>query len=140
MHCFSVMALLCSILLLVMNVCFQSFIPAGQPADHNVNPSDKQSEYYLRQADCQPILGIQGESVICVGGCIHSPASTQFSCGNQRVQFGKNRTRTSFLRRMLHLCQSHLIVYHGIERRESSPFAVSTGRAYYIYALRRILC
>ena len=87
------------------------------------------------------VYGIEGGTLICTnGGSFCSATPTIFTCAQSRVHFGRNRTRTGFLRRMLHQCQSQFIIYHGIERLETSPFSVSVGRVYYIYALRHILC
>lgn len=132
----------CYILLLLLHVCLPAFSATGGARYTNDGPAPQESSAYaLRPADTHTWLGLQGESLITLSGStFSSPTPTQFSVGQSRVPVNKNRTRTAFLRHMLRRCQSYLTTYHGIPRRETGPFATATGSAYYIFALRRILC
>ena len=95
----------------------------------------------VQSFDHHALAGIQGEPLtIASEGNIQSSIPTHFSSGAKRVPFGKNRTRTAFLRKMIHHYQSVYLVFRGKERLETSPFATSAGCAYYVYGLRRILC
>ncbi|MBR1877911.1 MAG: hypothetical protein IJ814_02770 [Paludibacteraceae bacterium] len=126
------------ILLFLASVGIQFFAPKSQ----------SQCQCPSRSADCTvqqhmqgALVGIQGEPLtLTTSGQIQFSAPTHFSHSAQRVQFGKNRTRTAFLRRMIHHYQPVYLVFRGKERLETSPFAVSPGSTYYVYTLRRILC
>ena len=88
------------------------------------------------------MVGIQGEPLTIIGSTaqVQFSAPTHFSYSAQRVQFGKNRTRTAFLRKMIRHYQPVYLVFRGKERLETSPFASSVGSTWYVYGLRRILC
>ena len=80
----------------------------------------------LTSAHSLPQLGLLGEglSTIFVG---ESSTAEPYSAH-------------PFSLRMLRHYQPYFIAFRGVERRETSPFCVSVGRIYYVYALRHILC
>lgn len=131
----------CYILLLLLSVCCQALPCAVHSVGRMIGDTDSRAGYSISAIDSHAQVGIQGESVVGISAnSIQSSVPTQFSSPHHRVPFGKHRTRTSFLRRMVVYYQSYFIVYHWKERSEASPFAASSGSVYYVYALRRILC
>lgn len=125
------------ILLLLAGVGARIFAPAAEPS---VQPSSS-ADCAVQQMDYQALTGIQGEPLIIAGtGSVEAQVPTTLSGNSRRVNLGKNRTRTAILRVLIQNHQSSFIVFRGRERLESSPFAASAGSAYYVYALRRILC
>ena len=125
------------ILLFLASLWIQIFSPKSAP-----------SVYPNTSADCTvqqnihgTLVGIQGEPLtLTTTGHAQLSAPTHVSYSAQRVHFGKNRTRTAFLRRMIHYYQPVYLVFRGKERLETSPFSTHPGSTYYVYGLRRILC
>lgn len=99
------------------------------------------SDCTLQAVDFSTFVGVNGEQQVVPGGwSVEAPVPTHYAGNHERVQFSKNRTRTNFLRRMLVYYQPYFIIFRGKERNESAPICSSVGRAYYVYALRRLLC
>lgn len=125
------------ILLLLAGIGARIFAPVTEPGV----TSSSSADCAVQQMDYQALTGIQGEPLIIAGtGSVEAQVPTTFSGSSQRVQFGKNRTRTAFQRVLMQNHQSSFIIFRGRERLESSPFAACVGSTYYVYALRRILC
>lgn len=125
------------ILLLLVSIGAMFLAPKRVP----VGRSDRSVCCIVQSAERHALAGIHGEplTVVCTGNMQVSVA-TCFSYSAQRVQFGKHRTRTAFLRKMIRHYQPIYLVFRGKERLETSPFAASVGSVYYVYCLRRILC
>ena len=126
------------ILLTLVSIGILLFVPKDKPAAESVHTSG----CVVRQTDLHALVGIQGEplTLASAGGRITTSVPTHFSSNTERTSFGKNRTRTAFLRKMIHHYQPVFIVFRGQERLETSPFCSSAGSMYYVYFLRRILC
>ena len=126
------------ILLTLVSIGILLFVPKDKPAAESVHTSG----CVVRQTDLHALVGIQGEplTLASAGGRITTSVPTHFSSNTERTSFGKNRTRTAFLRKMIHHYQHVFIVFRGQERLETSPFCSSAGSTYYVYFLRRILC
>ena len=125
------------ILLFLASIGIQIFSPQSAP----VATENSSTGCTVQQNIHGTLVGIQGEPLtIASSGSIQFSAPTHFSYSAQRVQFGKNRTRTAFLRKMIHHYQPVYLVFRGKERLEASPFSTSVGSAYYVFGLRRILC
>ena len=125
------------IVLLLLSIGIRLFTPEQQA----VALSADQVECTIQSMPTPSFDGIHGEPVIIHGGwSVETYVPTHFSVHSERTSFGKHRTRTCFLRRMLLHYQSYFIAYRGEERSETTPFCASTGSAYYVYALRRLLC
>ena len=129
-----ILLFLASVVIQLSAVCSQSAEGSGQPtssADCTVQPMSLST-----------MVGIQGEPLTIIGSSAQAQISapTHFSYSAQRVQFGKNRTRTAFLRKLIHHYQPVYLVFRGKERLETSPFSTHPGSLYYVFGLRRILC
>ncbi len=126
------------ILLTLVSIGILLFVPKDKPAAEPVHTSG----CVVQQTDLHALVGIQGEplTLASAGGRITTSVPTHFSSNTERTSFGKNRTRTAFLRKMIHHYQPVFIVFRGQERLETSPFCSSAGSTYYVYFLRRILC
>lgn len=126
------------ILLILVSIGVQWFEPMNKPTVQPVQTSG----CAVQQTDHHTLVGIQGEPLTLAnnGSNITTSVPTHFSANTQRTPFGKNRTRTAFLRKMIHHYQPVFIVFRGQERLETSPFCSSAGNTYYVYFLRRILC
>ena len=124
-------------ILLLLSIGIQFFAPKSEPV---VQP-DTSADCTLQQQDFGSLVGIHGEPLTIINnGSVQISVPTHFNYGAERITFGKNRTRTSFLRKMIHQYQPFYLVFRGRERLETSPFATSVGSTYYVYCLRRILC
>ena len=121
-----------------MSIGIQFFEPMDKPTAKPVHTSG----CAVQQTDHHTLVGIQGEPLTLAnnGSNITASVPTHFSANTERTPFGKNRTRTAFLRKMIHHYQPVFIVFRGQERLETSPFCSSAGSTYYVYFLRRILC
>ena len=126
------------ILLILVSIGVQWFEPMDKPTARPVQTSG----CAVQQTDHHTLVGIQGEPLTLAnnGSNITTSVPTHFSANTERTPFGKNRTRTAFLRKMIHHYQPVFIVFRGQERLETSPFCSSAGSMYYVYFLRRILC
>ena len=125
------------ILLFLVSIGIQIFSPKSAPTVQ----SNTSTDCTVQQNIHGTLVGIQGEPLtLTTTGHVQFSAPTHFSYSAQRVHFGKNRTRTAFLRRMIHHYQPVYLVFRGKERLETSPFSAHVGSAYYVYGLRRILC
>ena len=134
----SILKYVAYILLFLVSIGVQFFTPIQKTDVQPVSSSDcaVQATGYHSSA------GIQGELLTIANGgwSISISAPSHFISGAERVSFGKNRTRTAFLRRMIHHYQHVFLVFRGKERLEASPFATPVGSTYYVYGLRHILC
>ena len=126
------------ILLILVSIGVQWFEPMDKPTAKPVHTSC----CAVQPTDHHMLVGIQGEPLTLAnnGSNITTSVPTHFSANTERTPFGKNRTRTAFLRKMIHHYQPVFIVSRGQERLETSPFCSSAGSTYYVYFLRRILC
>ena len=126
------------IFLILVSIGVQLFEPMDKPTMQPVQTSG----CAVQPTDHHTLVGIQGEPLTLAnsGSNITTSVPTHFSANTQRTPFGKNRTRTAFLRKMIHHYQPVFIVFRGQERLETSPFCSSAGSTYYVYFLRRILC
>ena len=126
------------ILLFLVSMGIQIFSPKSAPTAQ----SNTSTGCTVQQNIHGTLVGIQGEPLTIIGSTaqVQFSAPTHFSYSAQRVHFGKNRTRTAFLRRMIHHYQPVYLVFRGKERLETSPFSTHPGSTYYVYGLRRILC
>ena len=125
------------ILLLLLGIGIRLYTPAQELTVQPVSTTD----FVVQQNNHHALVGIQGEPLtIASEGSVQISVPTHFSSIAYRVTFGKNRTRTAFLRKMIRHYQPVFIVFRGQERLETSPFCSSAGSAYYVYFLRRILC
>ena len=99
------------------------------------------ADCYLSEPDTQLPCGLLGQTLYSLrGGRAESATPTHFSTNANRPSFGKNRSRTAFLRMMLHHYQPFYILFRGKVRMESAPFATYPCKAYFVYALQRLLC
>ena len=99
------------------------------------------ADCYLSEPDTQLSCGLLGQTLYSLqGGRAESATPTHFSTNANRPSFGKNRSRTAFLRMMLHHYQPFYILFRGKVRMESAPFATYPCKAYFVYALQRLLC
>lgn len=99
------------------------------------------ADCYLSEPDAPMPYGLLGQSIHNFqGGLVESAVPTHFSTHANRPSWGKNRSRTAFLRMMLHHYQPLYILFRGKVRMESAPFAIPNCSAYYVYALQRLLC
>lgn len=125
------------IILLLVSLALHFFTPKSETP---LQPSTS-ADCSVQQTNHCTLVGIQGEPLtIATGGQAQISAPTHFSYSAERVHFGKNRTRTAFLRKMIHHYQPVYLVFRGKERLDSAPFATPVGSTYYVYGLRRILC
>ena len=125
------------ILLFLAALGIQIFSPQNEP----VIQTDPSTDCAVQQDSHHALVGIQGEPLtIASEGSVQISVPTHFSSVAHRVTFGKNRTRTAFLRKMIRHYQPVYLVFRGKERLETSPFATPVGSTYYVYGLRRILC
>ena len=99
------------------------------------------ADCYLSGPDTQLPCGLVGQNLYSLqSGLVESATPTHFSTNANRPSFGKNRSRTAFLRMMLHHYQPFYILFRGKVRMESAPFATYPCKAYFVYALQRLLC
>lgn len=106
----------------------------------DIVPSES-SDCYLSEPDTQLPCGLLGQTLYSLqGGRVESATPTHFSTNANRPSFGKNRSRTAFLRMMLHHYQSFYILFRGKVRLEAAPYTTHTCSAYYVFALQRLLC
>lgn len=125
------------ILLLLLSIGIRLYTPAQELTVQPVSTTD----FVVQQNNHHALVGIQGEPLtIASEGSVQISVPTHFSSIAHRVTFGKNRTRTAFLRKMIRHYQPVYLVFRGKERLEASPFATPVGSTYYVYGLRRILC
>ncbi|MBQ7631928.1 MAG: hypothetical protein IJS82_04120 [Paludibacteraceae bacterium] len=125
------------ILLFLASLAIQLFAPKSTPVVQTNASADCTVQQHLQGS----LVGIQGEPLtLTTTGQTQLSAPTHFSYSAHRVSFGKNRTRTAFLRKMIHHYQPVYLVFRGKERLETSPFSTHPGSMYYVYSLRRILC
>ena len=125
------------ILLLLVSIALHFFSPKSMPSVQPITSAD----CTVQQMSHSTLVGLQGEPLtITTSGHAQLSTPTHFSYSAERVHFGKNRTRTAFLRKMIHNYQPVYLVFRGKERLDSAPFATPVGSAYYVFALRRILC
>ena len=124
------------ILFLAISLCARCLTPTL-----GAGPKMVDDTCSIIQTDYQSLVGILGEEVLTPGGwSVEACNTSYFSSGNMRISFGKNRSRTSFLRRTIQNHQPSFIVFRGVERGETCPFSTCVGSRYYVYTLRRILC
>ncbi len=134
------------ILLILVSIGIQLFAPKYKPAippsDNSTAQSVHMSGCAIQQTDYHTFVGIQGEALTLAnnGSNITTSVPTRFSAHSERTPFGKNRTRTAFLRKMIHHYQALFIVFRGQERLETSPFCSRPASTYYVYFLQRLLC
>ena len=88
------------ILLILVSIGVQWYEPMDKPTAKPVQTSG----CAVQQTDHHTLVGIQGEPLTLAnnGSNITTSVPTHFSANTQRTPFGKNRTRTAFLRKMIH--------------------------------------
>ena len=97
------------ILLILVSIGVQWFEPMDKPTMQTVQTSG----CAVQQTDHHTLVGIQGEPLTLAnsGSNITTSVPTHFSANTERTPFGKNRTRTAFLRKMIHHYQPVFIVF-----------------------------
>ena len=94
------------ILLILASIGVQWFEPMAKPTAKPVQTSG----CAVQQTDHHTLVGIQGEPLTLAnnGSNITASVPTHFSANTERTPFGKNRTRTAFLRKMIHHYQKYM--------------------------------
>ena len=127
------------IVIILLSLAIHSFeFPQQQTT--GIEPIES-ADCYLSEYDAPISYGLLGQSINCLqSGLVESAVPTHFSTNATRPSFCKNRSRTAFLRMMLHHYQPSYVLFRGKVRAESAPFATPSCNAYYVYALQRLLC
>lgn len=131
------------LLIAILSICFNTYTVflSQKTTDKLTQETPITHSCSLQQADYIHIIGLQGNQVITpTGWSISTPTPTHFSNSYGGNSFSKSRSRTAFLRNMLHHCQPQYILFRGQVRQEMSPYACTPVIQYYVYGLRRILC
>lgn len=129
------------IFLLLMGLSFGWLTPTAAQVPSTDYTSEATTDCQLQAPQSFQSVGLLGEPITCThSSSVESSVPTHFNGGARRISFGKNRTRTSFLRMMLHRYQPYHTIFHGQPRGETAPYADHDSATYYVYTLMRLLC